>query len=312
MRRWIGIAIVALLGAGGLVALVTAGSRGSEESAKSSGAGIATKALADSAGSSVGVPAATAHAVSAASPRQGGDAKAASASEVGSPGVPAVNDRVVKHATLELDVTRTKLDRQFARARAIAEFLGGFVERSDQSRGVASITMRVPVAAFGSALQRLEGLGRVTDRSERGDDVSAQFVDLEARIRNLSAQEGVLQDLMRQARNIPDTITVQQQLSTVRQEIEQLTGQRNLLDNQTSFATVSAYLHAKGIAPAPSEARGTLAQAWHDAIGVGVAIIGGTIVVLGAVIPLALLAGLGAVGWVFIRRRRVSVHPAGT
>lgn len=301
---------MALLGAGGLVALVTSGFDGRQD-AKSSSAGVATKALADSTGSSLGASSmARVHAAASASPTQGGDAKAASASEVGAPGVPAVNDRVVKHATLEIDVAPSKLDRQFTRARSIAEFLGGFVERSDQSRGIASITMRVPVAAFGAALQRLDGLGRVTDRSERGDDVSAQFVDLEARIRNLTAQEGVLQDLMRQARTIPDTITVQQQLSAVRQEIEQLTGQRNLLDNQTSFATISANLHAKGVVPAPSGDRGTLAQAWHDAVGVGVAIVGGTIVVLGAVIPLALLAGLVTAVWVFIRRRRVSVHPA--
>jgi hypothetical protein len=308
MRRWIGIGIVALLAAGALVALVKAGTDGGE-TAKSSSTGVATKALADPAGSSVGAPPiAKLDAAASASPTQAGAVKPAS--DLGALGVPNVNDRVVKHATLEIDIARTKLDRQFTRARSIAEFLGGFVERSDQSRGVASITMRVPVAQFGAALQRLDGLGRVTDRSERGDDVSGQFVDLEARIRNLTAQEGVLQDLMRQARTIPDTITVQQQLSAVRQEIEQLTGQRNLLDNQTSFATISANLHIKGVVPASGEARGTLAQAWHDSVGVGVSIIGGTIVVLGAVIPLALLAGLATGGWVLIRRR-VSVHPAG-
>ena len=131
--------------------------------------------------------------------------------------------------------------------------------------------------------------------------------------RNLAAQEGVLQDLMRQAKNIPDTITVQQQLSAIREQIEQLTGQRNLLDNQASYATIALTLHAAGAAPPPASAtnRNSIAQAWHDAVGVAVAIVGGTIVVLGAVIPLAILALLVALGWTVVRRRRPRVSPAG-
>lgn len=317
MRRWIGIGIVALLGLGSLVALFsTASTRPTDGGAKSasSAASVPATTVTKSA-LAAGTPAGGDGFSAAGSSTERSRTDALRAPDAAAPSAsagPVASDRVVKHATLDVKVGAKHLSDQFAKAQALAGFLGGYVEQSDQSRGLASVTMRVPVARFDEAVARLTGLGKRTTLSERGDDVSSQFSDLEARIRNLAAQEGVLQDLMRQARSIADTITVQQQLSQVRGEIEQLTGQRNLLDNQTSLATVAATLHAAGVAPAPrDENRGTIGQAWNHAIDVAVAIVGGTIVVLGALIPLGVLAALVAGGWWIVRRRRVGLHPAG-
>ncbi len=142
--------------------------------------------------------------------------------------------------------------------------------------------------------------------------MTAQFVDLDARIRNLAAQEAVLQDLMDRAGSVPDSIAIEQQLSETRGQIEQLTGQRNLLDDQASFAAISVSLHRAGAAAAPAPDRGSLARAWHDAIGVSVAIVAGSIVVLGAVVPIAALVAVGFLTWTIVRRRRrPALHPAG-
>ncbi len=312
MRRWIGIGIVALLGLGAVVALFsTSRSNPSVEGAKLSASSASSP---QTAAGNAGAPASTAKRALSAGGNVAESARTGlgASPTVGTVPSPVASDRVVKHATLDVRVGPKHLGDQFAKAQTLAGFLGGYVEQSDLGRGLASITMRVPVTRFDEAVARLGDLGQVTDRSERGDDVSAQFSDLEARIRNLSAQEGVLQDLMRQARSIPDTITVQQQLSQVRGEIEQVTGQRNLLDNQSSLATVSATLHARGvIAPRSQEQRGALGGAWHDAVAASVAIVGGTIVVLGALIPLGLLAALVAGGWLIVRRRRPRLDPAG-
>ncbi len=226
------------------------------------------------------------------------------------PGVPKLGARVVKHATLDLTVRAGMLKSKFATANGIAGFFGGFVAASEESRGLATVSLRLPSDRFEEALTKLSGLGRVANRSERGDDVTAQFTDLDARLRNLTAQEGVLQDLMRQAKNIPDVISVQQQLSGVREQTEQLTGARNALDDQASFATVALTMRAVGAVPASGTQRSVIGQAWRDAIGVTVAIVGGTIVVLGAVVPLGILLLLGLPVWILIRRR-LQTSPAG-
>ncbi len=317
MRRWIGIGIVMLLGAGAIVALFSSGN-GESQGAKSSG----TSATGGSARSAV-VPGSSgadgvapepnpfdARTPSTTVPISG--AKSVAQTPVGA-AVPKLDSHVVKRATLDLAVRRGQLQTKFASANGIAAYLGGFVEASEESHGTATVTLRVPADQFEAALKQLSGLGRVTSRGERGDDVTSQFTDIDARLRNLSAQEGVLQDLMRQAKNIPDTITVQQQLSDVRQQIEELTGQRNVLDHQATYSTIALTMHAAGAVPAPPTAndRGTIAQAWHDAIGVTLAIFAGTIVVLGAVVPIALFALIGFLGWSLVRRRRARVAPAG-
>ena len=322
MRRWIGIGIVLLLGAGSVVALFSTGRGGTGSDAKSTGvtpthgpaafrSATPTPDLAKT--DATGTPPLGSSASGSSASGSSASVVPPSANAPASLAVPKIDAKVVKRATLSVAVGRKTLSQRFASANDVAELLGGFIESSDASRGLATITMRVPSDRFAEALSKLGALGRVTDRSERGDDVTAQFTDLDARIRNLAAQEGVLQDLMRQARNIPDTITVQQQLSAVRQEIEQLTGQRNLLDNQASYATIALTLHTAGAVPVPATAthRNSIAQAWHDAVGVAVAIVGGTIVVLGALVPLAILALLVALGWMVVRRRRPGVSPAG-
>ena len=308
MRRWIGIGLVMLLGAGALVALFSNGR--ATDGVKAAGSSSRTRlSEADAAGGvteleAKGDPAAP----ESASVKRAIEPTTAPA--VG-PGVPKLGARVVKHATLELTVRRKALKSQFASANAMAGFFGGFVESSEESHGLATVSLRVPSDRFEEVLTKLSGLGRVAHRSERGDDVTAQFTDLDARLRNLTAQEGVLQDLMRQARNIPDIITVQQQLSGVREQIEQLTGQRNVLDDQASFATIALTMRAGGRASAPATDRGVIAQAWEDAVGVTVAIVGGTIVVLGAVVPLGVMLLVGLLVWTSIRRRRPQATPAG-
>ena len=303
MRRWIGIGLILVLGAGAVVAAA---------STRADRPGTAAKlAAGDTAPNGGGVTGGAEGAFNATARSSGRYDRLRDESAKAAPLAARSNARVVKHATLELSIRRKVFDRRFASARGLADFLGGFVEQSEQTRSTASVALRIPAAQYGAALQRLRELGRVTTLSERGEDVTAQFVDLDARIRNLTAQEGVLQDLMSQARTIPDTISVQQQLSAVREQIEQLTGQRNLLDDQAAFATFSVTMIAAGFVPAPTPEESTLAAAWQDSVHVGAAVLGGTLVVAGALLPLALMAGLGLLIWTGIRRRRVRVHPAG-
>ena len=303
MRRWFGPVVVLLLVAGGFVALVRSGRDGAS-SPKEEGAATATAPTRATSGAA---------ADSVAAAKVAGPVARATGDGVSSTGaVPRVDTKVVKRASIELRVPGRSLDRRFASVSGLADLLGGYVSSTDRAGAVATVSLRVPAAQFGTALTRLAAFGKVTARSERGEDVTAQFVDLDARVRNLAAQETVLQNLMDRASSVPDTIAVQQQLSDTRGQIEQLSGQRNLLADQASFATIAVTLHGGAVAAAPAPERGSLAQAGHDAVGVSVAILAGAIVVLGAVVPIGVLVAVGVLIWTVVRRRRrATLRPTG-
>jgi hypothetical protein len=297
MRRIVGVGIAIVVAVGAIVGLAGQGGSDSESGSKSSG-GTGLESVTDHRDAVSGA------AKSAPTAAADSGAAANAVRESIPAALPALPTRVVKHARVDLRVRGGVLDARVRAARDAAESAGGYVEQTEQSRGTASITLRVPAVSYAAVVDAIEHLGRVTSRSEQGEDVTAAFTDLEARLRNLRAQEAVLQDLMRQARSIADTITVQQQLSGVREQIEQLTGQQQLLDGQSSLATIAVGFRVHGVAPTPAEDRSSLGQAWTDAVDVMVAVAGGIVIVIGALVPFAVLALLGLAVWAAVRRRR--------
>src|SRR5207247_73958 len=92
-----------------------------------------------------------------------------------------------------------------------------------------SRTVRVPAASFDNARRDLRALGKVETESIRGEDVTGQLVDFDARIRSLQAQEDALRTLMGRANQVGEILQIQNQLFDVRQQIEQLQAQRGQL-----------------------------------------------------------------------------------
>ena len=119
--------------------------------------------------------------------------------------------------------------------------------RDDDPRSISTVTLRVPVERFDEvrALVREQG-SEVVFEDVGGRDVTAEFTDLEARLRTAQATERQLLDILATARTVSDTLEVQRELLEVRSRIEVLQGQLNLLANQTDLATITVRLH-----PAP-------------------------------------------------------------
>jgi hypothetical protein len=226
--------------------------------------------------------------------------------------VPTVGPKVVKTAEIRVRVARRGFSDAFDEAAAVAARYQGFVADSSTNaagRGGASgsLTIRVPAAAFDAARRDLRGLGKVETESISGQDVSGQLVDFDARILSLQAQEEALRTLMGRGNQIGELLQVQNQLFTVRQQIEQLQAQRNQLDDAASLATLRLSLFEPATAarepgepePATGLAR-DLRRAWHGAA----AVVGGMVIVVGYTLPLALLALLGWLVFRVLARRR--------
>jgi Domain of unknown function (DUF4349) len=214
--------------------------------------------------------------------------------------LPAIGPNVIKTADVSVRVEDEELEEAIRRSTSIAEASGGFVVTTsveDERRGFGSITIRVPADSFGRTLAQLEDLGDVQQEQVSGRDVTQEFVDLEARLRNFAAQEAVLLRLMERSVSVADTIRVQSHLQGVQLEIERLRGRIRYLENQADMSTITLNFAEAG-APAPRT--GTLEEAWERAVDASFAVVSAVIVGAGFVFPIALMIGVGFLiaGWV--------------
>ncbi len=192
--------------------------------------------------------------------------------------LPQLGDRkIVRTATLELSVE--KVGSSVDQVQQIAAAAGGFVSSSSlnsespqgqadgRQRQTASITIRVPAQAYASVMSQLRGIAKEVG-AEKSDasEVTEEYTDLQARLRNLEATEGRYLELLAKAQSIQDILLVQDRLNSVRLEIERAQGRIKLLDDLTDLATVSIQLHLPAPASVPEETQANWAQqVWDDA-----------------------------------------------
>lgn len=123
---------------------------------------------------------------------------------------------------------------------------GGYVVSSNVNKYDLSvsgeITVRIPVAVFESGISEVKTFGEVTSEDSYGQDVTEEFVDLEARLNNLKASEAQFLEIMKKATKIEDILAVQTQLTYVRGEIESYEGRMKYLSESAKLSTLTVYL----------------------------------------------------------------------
>ena len=190
----------------------------------------------------------------------------------------AFNHKIIRNAELEIELDSPEdAQRQIT---TIAEMNGGFVvtaesKLSDVRNAAApsrfvTITVRVPSAQFNATLEKIYAVGgRILQRKISGQDVTEEYIDLEARIRTQKALEAQMIEILKRAGKISDALEVQNQIAAVRTEIERLEGRRRFLENQSALSTINITLHT----PAPVVIATTAHGFWHEikqAVGNGI------------------------------------------
>lgn len=230
----------------------------------------------------------------------------AARSATGGPNAVPVISKIVRTANLSVVVQSDSFGKAFADASRVPDEFGGFVETSNTGTRSGSITMRIPSDRLGEALDRIRALGHVEAQTIAGKDVTADYIDLAARLHIAKARRLVLLRLMHKANSIAQTIRVQNALDDTQQLIEDLQGGINVLEDRTSFATIQLGLREEGVQPATHVVKPSIPGAWQRAIAGFIGVIVAVIVGLGYVIPLALLAGLAWLIVARVRRRRIA------
>jgi hypothetical protein len=193
---------------------------------------------------------------------------AASAPDKGIPTVVVAGDRNLI-LTAKIDMRSKDPWATADRAQAIASGLGGDVLNLSQSGTAdtrnASLTIRVPSSRFGDALQQLKSLeGEIQTSGVSAQDVTDQFVDLQARLTAKQAEEQRYIAILNRANTIDEILKVDASLGNVRTQIEQLTAQINSIKNRTEFSTISMSISTLSALPGD-----TSPKAWDPAKTVG-------------------------------------------
>ncbi|HEX5825238.1 MAG TPA: DUF4349 domain-containing protein, partial [Candidatus Limnocylindrales bacterium] len=265
-------------------------------------------------GASSGAGAAALPAASAPASRDLGNSGSGSGngSNVGNNGdeVAVLEDaKIVRTGSMELEVA--DVTKALAGGRDTIRAVGGYIGASQQQRSgdqtFATVMYRIPVARWEETLASMRALGTVVSEKTDAAEVTAQIVDLDARIRNLKASEQALVGYAEKAPKVSDLLEIQSRLTDTRGEIERLTAQQTNLQNQAALATLSVTFGVKAVAVTQA------AEGWDPAaevdrasavlIGLGQSIVSFAIVFAIVWLPVLVILGFVALIGLTVARR---------
>jgi uncharacterized protein DUF4349 len=156
--------------------------------------------------------------------------------------------KMVRNAALEMLVQHPAETAE--KIRVLAEQEGGFLVssevRGEENATGGTLTIRVPAERFESVRDQIRKLSlRVEDERIEAQDVTRQYTDQEANLRNLKAEEQQYLLILKQARTVKDTLEVSEKLSQVRGQIEQQQAEFNALSKQIETVAITISLRAE-------------------------------------------------------------------
>jgi hypothetical protein len=155
--------------------------------------------------------------------------------------------KIIRNGSLDLLVN--DVGQSVVKIGSIVNDVGGFIEKSTQTNSgghSASVTARVPAARLDQVISQIKNLATSVDReSVEVRDVTREYIDLDARLRNAQAEEAQYLLILKRATTIKDTLDVTEKLSDVRGRIEQMQAEMKFLTAQIDVSTLEISLHAE-------------------------------------------------------------------
>jgi len=234
---------------------------------------------------------------------------AAELQKAAAPAATSVKDRlVIKESNLSLLVNKV-VEAQKNILQKIEE-MGGYMVSSNltnpQDTAAATVIVRIPVKKFDQALDYFRSISvKVISENLQGEDVTDQYVDLQARLETLNKTKLKFEQIMDKASQIQDILDVQRELINLQSQIDDLKGQQQYLEKSAQMAKVTLYLSTDELSLpyAPSEAwrpQAIFKQATRSLVGTLRAL--GTLVIWVAVYAVVWVPILIII--IFLRRRK--------
>jgi hypothetical protein len=219
--------------------------------------------------------------------------------------------------TVELAMYVQDVEAGFDGIQALAEEMGGYVANANtwhQGEYLrARLTIRVPARGLDRALEQIKALATQVEReSTSGEDVTEEYTDLEARLRNLEATEVELRELLATVRQrtgrAEDILAVHRELTSIRGQIEQIKGRMQFLEQTSALATIHIELTpdvlSRPLIVGRWQPRGTAANAVRALIQVLQSLVDAGIWIVIVGVPVLILIGIPILIVILVLRAR--------
>ncbi len=159
---------------------------------------------------------------------------------------PATDRKIVKTGDLKLLVA--KAEDASAQIKTIATSLGGYVDEANiydvtDASKAGTVTIKVPADKFDETMGQLKKMAiKVESETAGTSDVTADWVDLQARLKSLQAEEDQYLAILKDAKNVEDVLKVTQSLSSVQSDIERLQANIRYTSSQVDLSSISISL----------------------------------------------------------------------
>lgn len=149
--------------------------------------------------------------------------------------------------TMDMEAETDDLDGFLAHLESRVNQLGGYIQDRSVRNGsshsrvsyrYASLTVRIPVDQLDSFVEHIQGESNVVNYQERAEDVTLSYVATESRVTALNTEQTRLLELLAKAENMSDLLLIEERLTQVRTELEEVTSRLRLYDNLVDYGTV--------------------------------------------------------------------------
>lgn len=219
----------------------------------------------------------------------------------------AADRKIIRNADLDLESDSPEESQH--QITSIAERNGGFVVESQQSssdvkvnsRDIVTMSVRVPADKFNDALDEIRrSVKRVVVETVKGQDVTEEFIDIEAQLKAKKALEAQFMEIMKRASTIDSALEVQSQLADVRGEIERIEGRKRYLENQSALSTIKIRVQtAKVFAASSTGFNDRLRESFAVGLDFATNFVLGLLTLVIGILPFAVFIGLP--GFLIIR-----------
>lgn len=215
---------------------------------------------------------------------------------------------IAKTADLKLYVS--DVDAAAAKIGMLARRERGDIFSSDISRETGNVEVRVPASAFDATMIALARIGIVRERSSSSEDLSADITDSSAKLRNLRRTEGDILHIMDRSGTVEQVLNVENQLSDVRGQIEQLEADIKSMHRRVAYSTITTELDAEpATVPVHPSVGAQLANQWQDVVAhVGTFTLAIVALIMWLVVFAPYVVVPALVVWVLARRRKNAIR----